>query len=64
MVLLLALALTINFYRPRRPDGSLQTQWRFRDWRFGPYENRQPFKFSPVDGYVRPEQTVILVTKG
>ena len=63
---LLALMLTINFYRPRLADGSLQTQWRFRDWRFGPYETRQPFAVAPVDGYVRAdlEETIIMVTKG
>src|SRR4051794_34266552 len=64
LLLLAVLALTIHFYTPHLRDGSLQTQWRFREWHFGPYETRQPFTFSPVISYVRPEQTIILVTKG
>ena len=66
MALFFALVLTMNFYRPRHVDGSWQAQWRFRDWRFGPYETRQPFTVAPVSGYVRSElqQTFIFVTKG
>lgn len=63
MLLIVALIATIRFYTPKLDD-SWQTPWNFRDWHFGRYETRMPFKFSPVISFVRSEQTMILVTSG